>query len=158
MEIRIPTANDLSGILELVQSCQPAITPYIPYYYWMTLRYFHETCAIAEISNEIVGWCLIIPVPGEGRYFLHQLAVAPRVRQKGTGTDLVIAIIRRIKKLHTNFELEFTVERKNSVTKLLAEAVAKEFGMRIVQRPDLIDLLSKEPSYREELYALTAIS
>jgi hypothetical protein len=54
-KIRSAAPHDLRGIVRLVHSCQPFITPYIPYYYWFTLRYFHSTCAVVELNGDIVG-------------------------------------------------------------------------------------------------------
>ena len=95
----------------------------------------------------------MFPIP-QGRYFLHQLAVAPSVRQTGIGKDLVISLVRRLTLQQEPFELEFTIEQHNRATLVLATAVARDVQMHVVKRPDVIDLL--EDGYNEELYVLTS--
>jgi GNAT superfamily N-acetyltransferase len=91
-------------------------------------------------------------VPDQGKYFLHQLAVAPTARQKGLGLKLVAMIVNRLKEEHSKLTLEFTLNSDNNASKVTAEAVAREVGMNLVPNPDRIDLLDN--ALHEELYLL----
>ncbi len=153
LTIRSPTVDDLPELVELVRRCEPFLTAYIPYFYWVYVRYFGASCAVAEVDGVLAGWCAILPVPS-GSWFLHQLGVAPELRKTGIGKDLVIHLVRELKSENTSFELEFTVEKKNRGTLILAQSAARAVQMHIVKRPDVIDLL--QDGYTEELYVLTA--
>src|ERR1017187_8839707 len=94
--IRTPRAADIRGIVDVVRACEPFLTAHMSYIYWMNIRHAGDTCAVAERGGEIVGWCSIIPV-SEGRYFLHQLGVAPKARRQGLAEALLAYQLEKLR-------------------------------------------------------------
>jgi GNAT superfamily N-acetyltransferase len=116
----------------------------------MNVQYFRETCAVAELGGEIVGWCSMMPV-SDTRYFLHQLGVAPKVRRRGVAASLFVHLLRRLKRRHSMFEIEFTSDRRNSAVLQLNKIIAERMGMRLIKKPDAVQVIEDS---EEELYAM----
>lgn len=152
-EIRSPRATDIGGIVELVQSCRPFLTAHESYIYWMNLRCFRETCAIAELNGKVVGWCSMVPVTN-GKYFIHQTGVAPDLRGKGLGTLMLLFVLNTAKDRAVQFE--FTIDRRNTACLYLMKSVAARTGMRLAKRPEPVELL--EENCGDELYVMTPSS
>ena len=153
LEIRMPTVADLSGIVTVVRSCEPFLTAHMSYIYWMNIRNHGETCAVAELNGELVGWCSISPTPS-GKYFLHQLGIAPRARRRGVGESLLDFLLNKLKKQTAAFELEFTIDRKNGAAQTLFKGFAERAGMHLWKTGAVVELL--EDSCTEELYVMSA--
>jgi hypothetical protein len=161
LEIRSPRTEDIRGIVTLVRACEPFLTAHHPYIYWKDIRYCGETCAVAQLDGELVGWCSIIPVSA-ARYFLHQLAVAPKARRlrpspgeraQSVAGLMVRYLFAKLLDRHTSeFELEFTVDRNNRPALNLIRAFAERNGMQLLKRSDAVDLL--EEGCNEELHVM----
>jgi L-2,4-diaminobutyric acid acetyltransferase len=39
--------------------------------------HFRDTCVVAEVNDEIVGWISGHIIPGKGAFFVWQVAVSP---------------------------------------------------------------------------------
>ena len=156
VEIRMARQGDKHGIVTLVRTCQPYLTAHMSYIYWIDIRYWWETCLVAELGGEVVGWCSIIPVPN-GKYLIHQLAVAPGVRRKGLAESLVGYMLDKLKggQQAAAFEVELTIDRKNGAALGLFKTIAEHAGMRLVKRPEVVVSLLEEEC-DEELYVMTA--
>jgi ribosomal protein S18 acetylase RimI-like enzyme len=87
--------GDLRGIVSVVRACEPYLTAHMSYIYWMLIRQCRDTCAVAALGGEIVGWCSILPGPG-GNYFVHQLGVAPKARRHGLAQSLLTHLVDRL--------------------------------------------------------------
>ena len=155
LEIRPPRAGDLRGIVDVVRTGEPFLTAHISYIYWKDIHLFRETCAVAELGGEIVGWCSVMPAPG-GSFFCHQLAVAPTVRRRGVAARLLASQLNKLMKLEpARFQLELTIDRRNHAALGLFRAVAERSGMLLLKKPDLVELLEEES--KEELYVMTPV-
>jgi L-2,4-diaminobutyric acid acetyltransferase len=152
LEIRTPRAEDIRGIVTVVRACEPYLTAHMSYIYWMDIRYFCETCAVAELAGELVGWCSIIPVSSK-KYFLHQLGVAPGARRRGLAEALLAYQVIKLKGQLASFELDFTVDRQNGMALRLIRSVADRTGMQMQKRPEVVELL--EEGCKEELYVMS---
>ena len=118
--------------------------------YWMNVHFWYDTCAVAELDGELVGWCSIIPLPG-GKYFLHQLGVAPSAQRLGLAQSLLAYLVNKLIKNHSAvFKLEFTIDRTNRAALNLFRAVADAKGMHLLKRPEPVELI--EEGTGEELY------
>lgn len=151
IELRSPRAEDLANIVALVRNCAPFLTAHVSYIYWAILRYCRETCVVAEQDGDIVGWWSILRVTSR-KYFIHQMAVAPRLRRQGLGRSLARYLLDKLKAGHPAFELEFTVDRKNKASVDLVQAIADDAGMELVRQPERVTLL--EDGCEEELYIM----
>ncbi|MGC2662039.1 MAG: GNAT family N-acetyltransferase [Bryobacteraceae bacterium] len=150
LEIRAPRMNDIEAIIEVVRSCAPFLTAHISYIYWMTIRYHAHRCAVAEIDGELVGWCSVAQVSGN-KYFSHQTAVAPTARGLGVAHSLWAHVLSNLK-VQPEFELEFTLNRRNDAALKLMTAVAERAGMRLIKRSEVVELF--EEGTGEELYVM----
>jgi L-2,4-diaminobutyric acid acetyltransferase len=153
LEIRRPKADDISGIVTVVRSCEPFLTAHMSYIYWMNIHNYGETCAVAELNGELVGWCSISPTPS-GKLFLHQLGIAPRARRRGVGDSLLAFLLNRLSERNVAFELEFTIDRKNRAAQNMFKRFAERTGMHLLKAGAAIELL--EENCTEELYVMTA--
>ena len=151
IQIRSPKPDDIKGIVDVVRACEPFLTAHRSYIYWMNIQYCRDTCAVAELNGEIIGWCSMIPVSGS-KYFLHQLGVAPKVRRQGVAALFFAYLLQKLKQRHAAFEVELTADRRNCAVLNLNRAIAKRAGMRLTKKPDVVRVLEES---EEELYAMT---
>ena len=79
MTVRIRKAceEDFLAVYRFVSSCPPLVK-YFEHFYKIMLRYFRNTCFIAEGGDVIVGFLMgfISPVH-DNTYFLWQVGVSP---------------------------------------------------------------------------------
>lgn len=148
--IRHPQEGDIEGIRAVVKACEPLIMTYIPYYYWIATRYFADTCAVAEKDGKIAGWCCILAVP-DGKFFVHQLGVAPDARGHKIAEEMVTWLFRKIK-AKGGAEIELTIERDNNHVKKLFARAAEETGLKLSELSHYSKVLDKE--YNETLYVI----
>jgi L-2,4-diaminobutyric acid acetyltransferase len=153
IKIRTPRMGDIAGIVELVNTGKPYLSAHGPYLYWIYINFWRDTCAVAELDGEIIGWCSIIPVSG-ATYLCHQLGVVPHARRLGLGKTLFLSVLDKLKARHTAFAIEFTVDRRNRAALDLDKAVAAEAGMELTKKPDTVPALEGS---EEELYVMTRI-
>ncbi len=151
IEIRPPEPGDVSEILNLVSACGPWLTPHHSYVFWLTVRCCNRICAVAVLDGHLVGWCSIFPESGVA-FLLHQLAVAPVLRQKGLAVSLVGYLVNKLRTQEGAFRLEFTVDRRNVAAQKLFRSVAERVGMRVVSKSEPVQLV--ENDCEEQLYEL----
>jgi len=153
LKIRRPRAEDIRGIADLVRACEPFLTAHRSYILWMYIQYCGDTCAVAELDGEIVGWCSMIPVSG-AKYFLHQLGVAPGARRRGIAESLFLYLLKKLKEQRAAFDLEFTADRRNHAVLNLNRRIADSAGMRLMKKPDVLHLVEES---EEDLYIMTPV-
>jgi len=153
IEMRQPSLCDLPGIVAVVRCCKPWLTPHVSYMYWMQVRLFAETCAVAEAGGEIVGWCSAVPSSG-GKHFIHQLGVIPDLRRHGVARSLLAHLVSRLTRRLDAVEIEFTIDRKNGAALDLVRAVVKDAGMSLRKAPETVELMEADSG--EELYVMTS--
>jgi N-acetylglutamate synthase-like GNAT family acetyltransferase len=151
VHIRSPRPDDIKGIVDVVRTCEPFLTAHMSYIYWMNVHYYQETCAVAELNGEIVGWCSMIPVSGS-KYFLHQLGVAPKARRLGVAALILAHLLKQLKQQHAAFSVEFTADRRNAAVLNFNRTTAEHVGMRLVKKSEVVPILEES---EEELYAMT---
>ncbi len=149
MKIRSPVTDDVPGVIEVVGSCKPSLLVYRPYYYWMNIRYFADTCAVAEHHGHIIGWCSIISAP-RNRFFLHQLGVKPDYRGQKVAFRLVQHLLR-VLTAKGDIDLELTIERNNTRGQVFFANAAESVGLAL-KLVEVIPLL--EQACNEDVYAI----
>lgn len=94
-ELREPEAEDGAAIWELVRSCKP-LDENSMYCNLIQCDHFKDTCVVAELDGEIVGWvsAYILPYDPE-TLFIWQVAVSERARGTGLGTLMLSALLQR---------------------------------------------------------------
>ncbi|MGP0076180.1 MAG: N-acetyltransferase family protein [Bryobacteraceae bacterium] len=156
IKIRTPRMDDLQGIVSVVRACEPYLTAHMSYIYWMQIRHCGDTCVVAVMGGEIVGWCSILP-GSRGKYFVHQLGVAPRARRQGLAQSLLAHVVNKLNNQPAaRPELEFTIDRRNGAALDLVKAVAGQAGMQLRKTPEPVGLL--EEGCAEDLYVMTPVA
>jgi diaminobutyrate acetyltransferase len=114
MKVRIRKAceEDFLAVYRFVSSCPP-LEKYFEHFYKIMLRYFRNTCFIAEEGDVIIGFLMgfISPVH-ENTYFLWQVGVSPATQGKGVGKLLLKAMDSCVKKMGGK-RIEVTVDPEN---------------------------------------------
>jgi L-2,4-diaminobutyric acid acetyltransferase len=65
--LRKPDANDGAAIWELIRACKP-LDENSMYANLIQADHFRDTCVVAELDGEIVGWISGHMIPGEDAF------------------------------------------------------------------------------------------
>ena len=86
MKIRNVKETEFEAVHNFVSKCKP-LENYKVHFYRIMLRYFSDTCFIAEDDDIIIGFVLgILSQRHKGTFFLWQIAIAPSRQGKGLGS------------------------------------------------------------------------
>jgi diaminobutyrate acetyltransferase len=123
-EFRVRTAKetDFLDVYEFVSGCTP-LENYAEHVYKILLRYFGNSCFIAEIRNRIVGFVLgfISQTHSQRTYFLWQIGVSPLMQGTGLGKRLLKEVEKQLTCLGYQ-RIEVTIDPENIPSqKLFAE-------------------------------------
>lgn len=93
--LRKPAAKDGAEIWKLVRACRP-LDENSMYCNLLQCDHFTDTCVVAELSGEIVGWISAYVMPNEpDTLFVWQVAVSDVARGRGLGTLMLQSILNR---------------------------------------------------------------
>ncbi|MBP0483076.1 diaminobutyrate acetyltransferase [Sagittula salina] len=93
--LRTPTAEDGPAIWELVRSCKPLDENSI-YCNLLQCDHFADTCVVAELDGEVVGWISGYLTPNAGdTLFVWQVAVSEKARGMGLGVTMLQSLLNR---------------------------------------------------------------
>ncbi|MQQ09824.1 diaminobutyrate acetyltransferase [Epibacterium sp. SM1979] len=93
--LRKPSAKDGAEIWKLVGSCRP-LDENSMYCNMLQCDHFADTCVLAEISSEIVGWVSAYVMPNEpDTLFVWQVAVSEIARGQGLSGLMLQSILNR---------------------------------------------------------------
>ena len=94
-ELREPVAEDGAAIWDLVRSCKP-LDENSMYCNLIQCDHFKDTCVVAELDGEIVGWVSAYVLPYDPEtVFVWQVAVSEKARGTGLGTLMLSALLQR---------------------------------------------------------------
>jgi L-2,4-diaminobutyric acid acetyltransferase len=125
--IRMPELNDGKSIYSLISECPPLEINSL-YSYLLVCMHFDETSAVAEISQDLVGYISTYIHPHKSdTLFIWQIAVKEDMRGKGIAQQMILDILKR-KKLQNIKFLETTVTPEN--------LASKSFFRRMAHRMD----------------------
>ena len=112
IDIRKAREEDFLAVHHFVSTCPP-LEKYFEHFYKIMLRYFQNTCFIAEAGDNIVGFLMgfVSPVH-ENTYFLWQVGVSPMTQGKGVGKLLLQAAENYLKEIGIR-RIEVTVDPEN---------------------------------------------
>lgn len=96
--IRSLAKDDLSSILEIVESCGPYISPRTMSDYWLYTELFSNTCLGAFKEDVLVGiaLCFLNQAEEEKEAYIQDFAVSPDHRKEGIGQQLLAELIERL--------------------------------------------------------------
>lgn len=93
--LRKPVAKDGAEIWKLVRTCRP-LDENSMYCNMLQCDHFADTCVVAELSGEVVGWISAYVMPNEpDTLFVWQVAVSGAARGRGLGALMLQSILTR---------------------------------------------------------------
>jgi L-2,4-diaminobutyric acid acetyltransferase len=120
MHFRKPNESDFERVYDFVSACKP-LESYAVHFYKIMLRYFRNTCLVAEENNVIVGFVLgFVSQVDPKTYFLWQIGVSPEKQGQGIGNRLLTEMESLLKKTRVG-RMELTVDPENITSQKLVE-------------------------------------
>ncbi|SDC53299.1 diaminobutyrate acetyltransferase [Ruegeria marina] len=93
--LRQPVAEDGARIWELVRACKP-LDENSMYCNLIQCDHFRDTCVVAELDGEIVGWVSAYVLPYDPEtLFVWQVAVSEKARGTGLGSLMLNGLLHR---------------------------------------------------------------
>lgn len=126
LTLRKPNSTDGSGIWELVRACKP-LDENSMYCNLVQADHFRDTCVVAEMEGEIVGWISGHMIPNEDALFVWQVAVSPKARGLGLGRRMLEHLIGRDACAEAS-QLNTTITKDNDASWALFRSFAREVG------------------------------
>lgn len=127
--LRKPRSTDGSAIWELVRECTP-LDENSMYCNLVQAEHFSDTCVVAEMGDDIVGWISGHMIPNEDALFVWQVAVSPRARGLGLGRRMLEHLIGRDACAEAD-RLNTTITKDNEASWALFRSFAREVGGEI---------------------------
>jgi len=131
--LRKPVATDGANIWALVKSCKP-LDENSMYCNLVQADHFRDTCVVAELDGEIVGWVSGHMIPDREELFVWQVAVSPKARGLGLGKSMLKALIERAACEDAAF-LKTTITKDNDASWSLFRSFAKSVGGQLTDKP-----------------------
>lgn len=124
--LRKPDAADGPDIWALVKGCKP-LDENSMYANLVQADHFRDTCVVAELDGEIVGWVSGHMIPGREELFVWQVAVSPAARGLGLGRSMLRELIGRAATKGAT-HLKTTITRDNDASWRLFRGFAQSVG------------------------------
>ncbi|TXS95481.1 diaminobutyrate acetyltransferase [Parahaliea maris] len=113
--LRVPTAEDGSGVHHLIGRCPPLDTNSM-YCNLLQCAHFAETSVAAVMGNELVGFISGYIIPGrEDTLFIWQVAVGEKARGQGLAGKMLAHIVDRERCASVRF-METTITEDNEAS------------------------------------------
>lgn len=138
--LRKPEKRDGAAIWELVRACKP-LDENSMYCNLIQADHFSETCVVAELDGDIVGWISGHIVPGEDTVFVWQVAVSEKARGMGLGRTMLTELLERDACDDVD-RLQTTITKDNAASWGLFRSFARAMG----------GTLSDDPHYEREAH------
>jgi len=124
---RRPELADAPAIHALVDECEP-LELNSQYAYMLLCTHFSETCAVAELEGDLVGFVSGYLKPVDSSVlFIWQVAVSAAARGRGVGKGLLNTVLSCPACAHVR-HLEATVTPSNRASWALFRGVARDRG------------------------------
>ncbi|MDF2373332.1 MAG: diaminobutyrate acetyltransferase [Rhizobiaceae bacterium] len=123
LALRSPNAEDGADIWQLIRSCGP-LDDNSMYCNLLQCDHFAETCVVAEIDSNIVGWISAYILPSDPEtLFVWQVAVAEKARGMGVAKKMLLDLVSR-QCCDDVTRLKTTITKKNDASWALFRAFA----------------------------------
>jgi L-2,4-diaminobutyric acid acetyltransferase len=145
VRFRTPRTDDAPEIWNLVRNSQP-LDLNSTYAYLLLCHHFGETCVVAELPDEIVGFISAYrPPKTDDVVFVWQVAVKETMRRKGLAKAMLLKLLNREICDDVSF-LEASVTPSNRASQTLFRSLASSLNTSCVEAP----------LFSQELFAHTA--
>ena len=131
--LRRPTATDGADIWALVKSCKP-LDENSMYANLIQADHFRDTCVVAELDGEIVGWISGHMIPDRAELFVWQVAVGEKARGLGLGKAMLNALVERDACTEAT-HLKTTITEDNAASWGLFRSFARDIGGALTDTP-----------------------
>jgi L-2,4-diaminobutyric acid acetyltransferase len=131
--LRKPLATDGADIWALVKSCKP-LDENSMYCNLVQAEHFRDTCVVAELDGEIVGWISGHMIPASDELFVWQVAVSPKARGLGLGTLMLLELIER-DACDGATHLKTTITEDNDASWALFRSFARTISGELADEP-----------------------
>ncbi|MBY6048457.1 diaminobutyrate acetyltransferase [Vannielia litorea] len=131
--LRKPDATDGADIWALVKSCKP-LDENSMYANLIQADHFRDTCVVAELEGDIVGWISGHMVPAKDELFVWQVAVSPKARGLGLGKKMLAELLERDACDEAD-HLKTTITKDNAASWALFRSFARSIGGELTDEP-----------------------
>ena len=131
--LRRPEATDGAAIWALVRACAP-LDENSMYANLIQADHFRDTCVVAELDGEIVGWISGHMIPNADSFFVWQVAVSPAARGLGLGKKMLLELINR-DEVASAEDLKTTITKDNNASWALFRSFARDVGGDLADEP-----------------------
>lgn len=131
--LRKPTATDGADIWALVKSCKP-LDENSMYANLIQADHFRDTCVVAEVDGQILGWISGHMIPAKEELFVWQVAVSPKARGMGLGKLMLQHLIERDACADAD-HLKTTITKDNDASWGLFRSFARSIGGTLNDAP-----------------------
>jgi len=112
---RKPVAEDGARVWELIRACKP-LDENSMYCNLLQCDHFADTCIVAELNGDIVGWISAYLVPSApDTLFIWQVAVSDKARGQGLGRRMIAALLDRQECAGVR-RIQTTITRENAAS------------------------------------------
>jgi L-2,4-diaminobutyric acid acetyltransferase len=152
--VRPPTIKDAAAVWRLVRD-SGVLDLNSPYSYLILCQHFVDTCLVAEIAGEIVGFVTAYRPPvASNVIFVWQIGVARSMRGRGIGLAILEELVKKEATNGVSF-LEATVTPSNAPSQALFRALAQRLRTQCVETPCFpTHLFPDETHEAEDLYRI----
>ena len=136
LRLRAPELDDGSAVWELIRACGP-LDENSMYCNFLQCDHFADTCVVAELDGEIVGWVSAYIPPSEPEtLFVWQVAVHEKTRGMGLGKAMLRELIDRPACSEVD-QMKTTITRDNQASWALFKSLADERDAELGHEPHL---------------------
>jgi L-2,4-diaminobutyric acid acetyltransferase len=131
---RKPVREDGAAIWELIRACKP-LDENSMYANLLQADHFRDTCIVAEIDGDLVGWISAYLVPQEPDcLFVWQVAVSEKARGMGLGSRMLEALLLRTETADVD-RMRTTITLDNEASWALFRKFAKGRDAELTHEP-----------------------
>ncbi|MDR9427454.1 MAG: diaminobutyrate acetyltransferase [Salibaculum sp.] len=131
--LRKPDAKDGAEIWALIKACKP-LDENSMYCNLVQADHFRDTCVVAELHGEVVGWISGYMIPEKDELFVWQVAVSDKARGLGLGRKMLTHLIER-KNCADATHLKTTITKDNDASWGLFRSFARHIGGDLSDAP-----------------------
>lgn len=152
--LRKPEQKDASAVWSLIQRCEP-LDQNSCYAYVLLCTHFRETCVVAEMDGNVVGFVSgYIPPESPETLFIWQVAVDASARGLGLGRGMILDILLR-DACQDVTQLETTVGPSNEASRRMFQGVARRMSAEFSESPYISsDMLGDDEHEDENLITI----